>query len=112
MAKLNTSVCYLYCITNRKTKKKYIGITNNPARRWEDHIEAAENDDPRPLYHDMREYGKENFTFSVLLTGPRWVIGHAEISLIAYWKTRIPSGYNISPGGDTYKKTRKTRKKK
>lgn len=96
---MDSTVAYLYLITSSKTKKKYIGITNNPSARWESHKQLSK-DDPKPLYKAMRTYGIDTFNFAVLCSGPRWVISNIEIAMIRYWKTKHPKGFNIAAGGD------------
>lgn len=97
---LDTSHCYLYMITSSKNKKKYIGITNNPAARWESHKELAKAGDDKPLYKAMKSYGIGCFNFSVLCSGPRWVMSNVEAAMIKYWKTKYPKGFNLAPGGE------------
>ena len=58
---------YLYLITNMINNKKYIGITNNPKKRWENH--KCNNDKTMAIAKAINKYGKENFKFEVLLSG-------------------------------------------
>lgn len=95
----NDSTCYLYVIVNKKNKKKYIGVTNSPTDRWEEHKKDALIGD-KPLNLAIRDEGVDNFFYSILSSGPRWVIFELERALIALWKTQIPEGYNIAPGGE------------
>jgi predicted GIY-YIG superfamily endonuclease len=97
---MDSSVAYLYLITSFRTKKKYIGITNNPYARWEAHKQAARDGEDKPLYRAMKAYGVNSFNFAVLATGPRWAIANMEAALIRYWKTKHPKGYNLADGGE------------
>lgn len=101
MKKWNNSVCYLYCITHRKNKKKYIGLTSDPNERWQSHLhEAFVKKSTKPLYKAMRRAGKDAFVFGILCSGSRSIMSHIEVAMIAHWKTRVPKGYNVSPGGE------------
>lgn len=61
----------LYCIENKITGQKYIGITSlNPEERWKKHqyaykTEKKKNDCPK-FYNSIRKYGVENFKLSIL----------------------------------------------
>jgi predicted GIY-YIG superfamily endonuclease len=87
-------------IGSKKTKKKYIGITNNPCARWGSHKELARSGDDKPLYKAMKTYGIKSFNFAILCTGPRWALSNLERALITYWKTQHPDGFNLAPGGE------------
>jgi predicted GIY-YIG superfamily endonuclease len=100
MARMDTTLCYLYLLTTSKTKKKYIGITNNPNGRLEGHKKCARDGDKRPLYKAMRNYGVKSFNMSILCSGPRWALSNIEAAMIRYWKTKAPAGYNLAPGGE------------
>ncbi len=61
----------LYCIENKITGQKYIGITSlKPEERWKKHqyaykTEKKKNDCPK-FYNSIRKYGIENFELSIL----------------------------------------------
>ena len=61
---------YIYCYTNKVTNRKYIGQTNNIDRRKREHLSCANNELSKSyndLFHKkLREYGEENFIFSIL----------------------------------------------
>jgi len=96
----DSSICYLYLLTSAKTKKKYIGMTNNPLSRFESHKKCARDGDKRPLYRAFRNYGVKSFNLAVLCSGPRWVMSNVEAAMIRYWNTKHPKGYNLAPGGE------------
>lgn len=61
---------YIYCITNKVNDKKYIGSTNEPARRWMEHLQGARLNSMKtydyPLQRAIRKYGEHNFTFDII----------------------------------------------
>ena len=95
---------YVYKITNNINQKKYIGITNNYSRRWGNECSYPSNPKKRQVIQEaIHKYGKENFTFEVLLSGLS--IEQAveqEQMLIQELNTLVPNGYNVDKGG-TYR---------
>ena len=89
---------YVYQITNKVNDKKYIGITNNPKKRWENH--KCNNDPTIAIAKAIQKYGKENFNFEVLYSGLTIEdASEKEIELIKKLNTRVPFGYNVAEGG-------------
>ena len=91
----------LYCIENKITGQKYIGITSlKPEERWKKHqyaykTEKKKNDCPR-FYNSIRKYGVENFELSVLeQSEDASYIESLEVKYIAENKDLL----NVSPGG-------------
>ena len=91
----------LYCIKNKITKQKYIGITSlNPEERWKKHqyaykTEKKKNDCPK-FYNSIRKYGVENFELSVLEQSENSsYIENLEIKYISENSNLL----NVSPGG-------------
>lgn len=93
--------CVVYKIENRVNKKKYIGKTHCPERRWSAHCYEADRGTQSILYRAMRKYGSHNFSFIIMST-------HAtdesalkeEVRSIRANRTLFPSGYNLTLGGD------------
>lgn len=87
----------VYKITNAVNGKVYIGITNNPKRRWSNHQSSTKS----LIGKAIHKYGVENFKFEILYSGLS--IEEAEekeISLIAQEKSLWnENGYNIALGG-------------
>lgn len=96
---------YLYKITNKVNDKLYIGITNNPDRRKNQHWNFENRFNGKTiniLYQAMRKYGTENFNFEVICIGSKEYILDLEIKAISAYKTTEKKfGYNIKPGGDS-----------
>lgn len=95
---------YLYLITNLINNKKYIGVTNNPKKRWENH--KCCNSPTMAIAQAIKKYGKDNFKFEVLLSNiPIDKIDEYEEEYIKKYHTHISGGkgYNISHGGKYFK---------
>lgn len=89
---------YVYQITNKVNNKKYIGITNNPKKRWENH--KCNNDPTMVIAKAIQKYGKDNFEFKILLSGLSIEeASNKEVELIKTLNTRVPNGYNVAEGG-------------
>lgn len=86
---------YLYKITNNINNKIYIGITNNYKKRWANHgLEDT------VISKAIKKYGKNNFTFEVLLDNiPIEQIDEYEIKYIQKYNSLVPNGYNVAKGG-------------
>ena len=79
--------------------KKYYGITKHYAQRMREH--ALDSRAPSYAVHfAIRKYGWENVTKEILCEGSRNIVCQLEISAIATDNTRLPNGYNGTPGGD------------
>lgn len=94
---------YIYKIENIINNKKYIGLTNNPARRKRRHfydLEKGIHDNPH-LQKAYNKYGKDNFIFEVLAEFDCSLeeIKEHEKEFIKKYDTYL-NGYNCNPGGD------------
>lgn len=88
-----TDICYFYKITCKKNGKSYIGRTNNPKRRIEEHLTACGSS---LLLYDFVEYGWKKFTFSIVgLVSPAINLDAIEDSYINKYDTLTPNGYNM-----------------
>jgi hypothetical protein len=88
---------YLY-VLNFPNGKKYIGLTNNPARRLKDHHRAARRD-RHAINRAFLKYGMP--ALRVLCIGDRSYIRAPEVQSIEAFQTRNRRfGYNSSLGGD------------
>lgn len=102
-----TKVCqgWIYCITNKVNGKKYIGKTNNIARRTEEHFNLNRKDSTR-LRRAMLKYGKENFGVEILVHFTainkkvlNKLLNWLEKHYITKYNTK-DNGYNLTLGGD------------
>jgi len=86
---------YIYKITNKKTNKKYIGQTENPDRRQEQHFSESHNS---KLKKDVASLGKDQFEFEIMdeIEDPI-LCNFMEISAIEE-AAKNPI-YNMVPGG-------------
>lgn len=101
---------YIYKIENRINKKKYIGQTIRSVKtRFREHINAK---DELPIHRALRKYGKDKFSFTTvkeieeeseekLLDS----LNDLETKYIKKYKSLVPNGYNILPGGNSFGKS-------
>lgn len=94
---------YIYKIENLTNHKKYIGLTNNIARRRSRHFTdlKCNRHDNNFLQKEYNIYGKENFSFEIIFEGD---INYKEISekekyYIKFYDS-YKNGYNQNEGGD------------
>lgn len=95
---------YIYKITNLINNKIYIGQTNNPKRRWQEHKNLGyDTNGTKLLYRAIEKYGKDNFAFEII-EGPIDNYNEKEIYWISYYNTYVGNenswGYNLTPGGE------------
>ena len=94
---------YCYKITNEINDKVYIGITNNPKRRWADHTKYKNKEGGhRPLYRAINKYSSDNFKMDILSERNSWdKICEEEIRYIKKYNSFWTSGkgYNLTTGG-------------
>ena len=91
----------VYCIRNKLSGRRYIGITiKSVETRVNSHLVAARTGAPGPLYADIRKYGLENFSVKTLLVQPAQQLGESEKAYIKKFRTQDAAyGYNVHPGG-------------
>ena len=97
-------ICGIYCITNLINNKKYVGLSKNCLKRWNEHYSKSyhstkEDEIRKPLYMAMRKYGRENFSFVILEECEEKELKEKEI----YWINKLntyKTGYNATLGGD------------
>lgn len=99
---------YIYCYTNLINQKKYVGQTNNIARRKSEHKYSSFHPcdkDYNSLFHQkIRQYGLNNFSFEILEEIDTEDLEYVDAREI-YWIQEKNSyvknnqGYNITLGG-------------
>jgi group I intron endonuclease len=93
---------YIYKITNTVNKKIYIGQTKleEPELRWKKHLWAIYAGTGCPvLAKAVKKYGKDKFTFEVLIICFDESRYEMEKLYIKKYNSLIPNGYNIQEGG-------------
>lgn len=94
---------YIYRITNRVTKKVYIGktICENPEERWNQHKQMFKREKGGcPALRDaVRSYGIDAFVFEVIIICFDEACDQIEREYIAKYNCIVPNGYNILEGG-------------
>jgi len=94
----------VYCITNKETGKRYVGVTaNGYLNRFANHIwhSRKQKSSCRALHSAMRKYGHDAFCVDLLDVADSWAeMNKLEIEWIAKLGTISPSGYNLTNGGD------------
>lgn len=87
---------YIYIITNDINNKVYIGQSNDPKYRFNQHCRP--NNDNSLIDLAIQKYGKEHFTMSIL-EGPIRNYNEREKYYILKYNSLRPNGYNILEGG-------------
>lgn len=97
---------YVYKIVNLINGKLYIGVTNNPKKRWHNHQFIAEKGkDYFPKHYQLihqaiNKYGANNFSFEIIKTFDNEDICYLkEVSLINFCKKIGIKLYNVAGGG-------------
>lgn len=89
----------IYIITNKINHKQYIGQSIHPEQRFKEHCYAHISERDNSLIGKaIQKYGKENFSFKIL--GWYKNYNEKEKEYIALYRTLVPNGYNICPGGE------------
>lgn len=86
----------IYMFTNNINGMSYIGQSTNIERRYKEHM--TRNGEKTFFHKELRKYGKENFSFSILEECLEKDLNCKEMHYIYIKKTLFPYGYNISAG--------------
>lgn len=94
----------IYKITNTVNGKVYVGQTvQTLERRWALHKHQAKHRN-RPLYRSIRKYGIQHFVVELLEElspgSSQQILDEKERFWIAHLNAMVPSGYNLTSGGD------------
>lgn len=95
---------FLYIIYNKLNGKMYVGITNDPIKRWKRHKSCAKSGNLQKMYaihHAMNKYNVENFIFKIIEELPNLNSAlEAEIKWIKLLKDMKYQLYNETNGGE------------
>jgi group I intron endonuclease len=91
-----------YRITNTVNGMQYVGVTTMTLRkRWSCHIAESRGGGQRVLCKAIRKYGRESFCVEHVANALSMTdLGPLEAVLVDQAKCRVPSGYNMTSGGD------------
>ena len=99
---MENKISGIYCIENLINHKKYIGLTNNIARRKREHFSNLRNGkhENRHLQYAQGKYGEDNFLFHVIEECSVDMLSEREKYYIAKYQSNDDKyGYNIESGG-------------
>lgn len=104
----------IYCHTNRRTRKKYVGQTcTTMMHRWAGHVHTALRGGRsycRYFHRAIRKHGPDAFEHEVLqIVRTRKAANAAERAWIKRLNCRAPHGYNIEIGGGAGARSLETR---
>ena len=85
--------CGIYKITNLINQKVYIGQSNDIKRRWQEHRTKSKYGNTL-LYQAIRQYGIENFDFSIIELCKIEELNEKEQYYINFYNSAI-NGYNM-----------------
>lgn len=100
---IDSKVYSIYTITCSNNQKKYVGFTNkNPHIRLQEHNYFADRGSSCYFHKAIKKYGIENFKIDIIyqsLDGEH-CLNVMENFFIKKLNTLIPTGYNMTTGGD------------
>lgn len=91
-----------YLVTCVISDKQYIGITTKGVKhRWQEHLDVSGRGASGLLHKAIRKYGREAFLVCHIASSEdRKSLGQLECQLILQYGTLVPSGYNLTLGGE------------
>lgn len=104
----------IYCATNIKNGKKYIGQTTRTLeQRKNRHLNDAKNNNGSVFQRAIRKYGEKNFKWEILIYNIELkYLDFFEVNLIRHHNSLCPKGYNLDSGGSKNKIVSEETKKK
>ena len=97
------AICGIYKYQNLINNKIYIGQAMDIAQRRREHRHDASNPhrDNCIFHKAIRKYGEDNFSFEIIEECSKGELNEKEQYQIKYYNSEIPSGYNMTSGGDS-----------
>jgi hypothetical protein len=95
---------YIYLITNKETKKQYVGqtICKDVEKRWRQHRWPSNRNLGTYLSNAFKKYGIENFKFQIICICFDEDCNRFEQDYKKKFNTVSPNGYNIESGGSNH----------
>jgi len=101
---------YIYKITNKATRKEYIGQTIDLDERWYQH-KYKKRSNCRYLKNAINKYGIEQFSFKLMCVCFDEDMDVYEQQYMEVYNTLVPDGYNLRKGGNGGKHHEETKQK-
>lgn len=93
----------IYLARCKVNGKGYVGFSSNLKKRMEGHKRDSENGSMLAFHKAIRKHGWDSFEWTILYEDEdddREWLGWCEQKFIRKLKTKAPSGYNMTDGGD------------
>lgn len=104
MIKGFSGIIYMY---KSPSGKYYIGQTIRPKFRKNEHVSRAFNGSELPFHRAIRKYGMDSFEYSILckITCSNTetlseILNNLEQYYITKYNSKVPTGYNVTEGGE------------
>ena len=103
-------LCGIYCIENIANNRKYIGLSRDIRRRWNEHRSDLRNNNHVNVYlqNAWNIYGEESFKFYIIeLCDPSIICDRESYYIAKYHSLSHKDGYNLTVGGECAATTNK-----
>jgi len=88
LEKMMDDTYYIYRITNLLNNRSYVGATNNPESRFNEHMRSG------PVSADIKQQGEETFSCHIMEECTFDTVIERELEAIVEWQALAPKGYN------------------